>query len=214
VIDYLNSIDTQLFLYLNGMHNSFFDFIMYWFSDKYIWVPLYIFIIYLIIKHYKTNGFFLVLFSILVVVCTDQIASHLIKILVLRLRPSHEPGIAELVHISKDGSGGLYGFVSSHAANSFGVFMFLSITLSSEFRILKYSLFIWAFFVSYSRIYNGVHYPGDVIGGIILGILVGWIMAKLYKKLGKRFKIFKLTNPNLNNNESRNLNSKYSKKYY
>ena len=213
MIDYLNQIDTQLFLYLNGMHNSFFDFVMFWLSNKYIWVPLYLFIIYLVVKHYKVNGILLVLFAVLVVVLTDQVSSHLIKNIVQRLRPSHEPSITEIIHLSKDGKGGLYGFVSSHAANVFGVVTFLTFTLSSKFRILKYSLLIWAFFVSYSRIYNGVHYPGDVIGGIILGVLLGWIVAKLFIKLGKHYEKFKLYNPNSNNSKSRNLNSKYSKKY-
>lgn len=206
MIDYLNSIDTQLFLYLNGLHNSFFDFVMYWLSDKYIWVPLYLFIIYLVIKRYKMKGLYLILFTLLVVVSTDQISSHLIKAIVQRLRPSHEPSIAEMVHLSKEGSGGLYGFVSSHSANAFGIVMFLALVIGKEFRILIYSLFIWAFFVSYSRIYNGVHYPGDVVCGIILGLFLGWFMAKLYKRLGHKYENFNLK-------KSNNPNRKHQKVY-
>ena len=205
MIEYLNSIDTQLFLYLNGLHNSFFDFVMFWLSDKYIWIPLYLYIIYLIIKRHKIKGLYLILFTIFVVVLTDQISSHLIKIIVQRLRPSHEPSIAGMVHLSKEGSGGLYGFVSSHSANAFGIVMFLALVLKSEFRILKYVLFIWAFFVSYSRIYNGVHYPGDVLCGIILGLFLGWIMYKFYKRLGKKHE-------KLNLSDSNKSKYKYSKK--
>ncbi len=192
MLEYLNSLDTQLFLFLNGMHNSFFDFIMYWLSDKDIWIPFYLFLVFLIIRRYKLKGLFLVLFTILAVTLADQFASHLIKIFVQRLRPSHEPALVGLVHMSSAGAGGLYGFVSSHTANTFGLAFFLFYTLDSSFKPLKYFLFFWAFFVSYSRIYNGVHYPGDVLGGFVLGWFISWILAKSFINLGERYEKFNL----------------------
>lgn len=179
MIEYLNSIDTKLFLFLNGQHNAFFDFVMYWFSDKLIWIPMYLLIAFFILKHYRKQGVFMLLFIGLVIVLCDQTASHLIKNAVMRVRPSHEPTLAGLVHLSKAGPGGLYGFVSSHAANAFGLATFLYFALDNRFRFLKYWLFIWAAFVSYSRIYNGVHYPGDVIVAAILGSLIGWGVYKV-----------------------------------
>jgi undecaprenyl-diphosphatase len=181
MIEYLNSMDTKLFLFLNGFHNSFFDPVMYWFSDKLIWVPMYVIIAFFIIWKYKMRGVIMLLFVGLVIALCDQTASHLIKNLTQRLRPSHEPSLAGLIHLSKAGPGGLYGFVSSHAANAFGVATFLFFVLDSRFRLLKYWLFVWAALVSYSRIYNGVHYPGDVIVAALLGSLIGWGMAKLYQ---------------------------------
>jgi undecaprenyl-diphosphatase len=180
MIEYLNSIDTHLFLFINGIHNAFFDPIMYWFSDKLIWIPMYVLIAFFVIKNYKTQGIIMLLFVAAVIALSDQTASHLIKNAVQRLRPSHEPTLAGLVHLSKAGAGGMYGFVSSHAANVFGVATFLHFALDNRFKLLKYWLFTWAVLVSYSRIYNGVHYPGDVIVAACIGALIGWSMSKLF----------------------------------
>jgi undecaprenyl-diphosphatase len=88
--------------------------------------------------------------------------------------------LAGLVHLSKAGAGGLYGFVSSHAANCFGLATFLWFVLDKQFKLLKYWLFVWAVLVSYSRIYNGVHYPGDVVVAAFIGAGYGYLMAKAY----------------------------------
>jgi len=181
MIEYLNSLDTQLFLYLNGLHNSFFDPIMYWFSHKLIWIPMYLLIAFFILKKYKMQGVVMLIFIGVLIALCDQTASNLIKNTVQRLRPSHEPTLAGLIHLSKAGAGGLYGFVSSHAANAFGLATFLGFVLDNRFKILKYWLFTWAILVSYSRIYNGVHYPGDVIVAGVIGALLGWALAVLYK---------------------------------
>ncbi len=179
-MEFLNSIDTQLFLFLNGLHNAFFDPIMYWLSNILVWVPMYLLIIFLMIKRYKMRGLLMLLFIALVITLCDQTSSHLLKNLVQRLRPSHEPTLAGLIYISKAGPGGLYSFVSSHAANVFGLATFIYFTFDKQFKWLKYWLIVWAVLVSYSRIYNGVHYPGDVICGASLGIAYGWLMSKAY----------------------------------
>lgn len=180
MIEYLNQLDMQLFLFLNGLHNSFFDPIMYWLSDKDVWIPFYLLIAFLIIKHYKKDSILILVFAVVALVICDQAASHLIKFLVERLRPSHEPAFAGLVHLSKAGPGGQYGFVSSHTANAIGLAVYLLLVLDKSFKILKYIVFIWAVLVAYSRIYNGVHYPGDVLCGGILGAAISIGMFKLY----------------------------------
>lgn len=179
-MEFLNSLDTDLFLLINGMHNSFFDTIMYWLSNKLFWVPMYLLIVFLLIRRYKMRGILMLLFIGIVITLCDQTASGLLKNLVQRLRPSHEPALAGLVHLSKAGTGGLYGFVSSHAANCFGLATFLWFTLDKQFKPLKYWLFVWAVLVSYSRIYNGVHYPGDVVVAAFIGAGYGYLMAKAY----------------------------------
>lgn len=181
MLERLKDIDTSLFLFLNERHNSFFDPIMYWISNKYFWTPFYLLIVILIIRAYKKKSI-LILFCIgILITLSDQLSSHLIKPWVKRLRPSHTPAIESLIHLSKAGAGGLYGFVSGHATNSFALFVFLCLVLSRKFGWLKKVLFFWAVLICYSRIYVGVHYPGDVICGALLGSLVALAVVLFYK---------------------------------
>lgn len=183
MLESLKSLDTRLFLYLNGKHNTFFDPIMYWVSDKLFWIPFYLIIAVLIVWAYKKKSIFIFVGVGILITVSDQLSSHLIKPWAKRLRPSHNPALSGLVHLSKAGAGGPYGFVSGHATNSFALFAFLSLVLCSKFKWLKYLLLFWALLISYSRIYVGVHYPGDVLCGGLLGCLVGWFLAFLLKKV-------------------------------
>jgi undecaprenyl-diphosphatase len=188
MLERLNSLDTHLFLALNGHHDAFFDPIMYWISNKLFWAPFYLFIIVLIIMAYKKRSLLIFLCVGLLIALSDQLASHLIKNVVRRLRPSHAPALAGLVHLSKAGPGGLYGFVSSHAANSFALFVFLGLILDSRFKWLKYILGVWAVLICYSRVYVGVHYPGDVLGGALLGSMIGYGVSLFYKWAAPAFR--------------------------
>lgn len=182
----LNQLDTRLFLFLNSHHNSFFDPVMYWAGNKFFWAPFYLFIIILIIIAYKKRSILIFICVAVLITLSDQLSSHLIKPLVKRLRPSHNPAIEHLVHLSKAGPGGLYGFVSGHATNSFALFIFLVLILPKRFNWLKWILCVWAVLICYSRIYVGVHYPGDVFCGAVLGSLVGVLVAAIYKWIRNR----------------------------
>ena len=178
----INQIDTELFLFLNGKHNSFFDPIMYWASDKLFWIPFYAFLLFIIVREFKKKSMYaLPAIAILITIC-DQTASHLIKNAVKRLRPSHEPSLENLIHLSKAGPGGQYGFISSHSTNAFGLATFLILLLPKKYNWLKWILGFWAFLVAYSRIYNGVHYPGDVFVAAFLGVFYGIIISSFLNR--------------------------------
>ena len=176
-------LDQQLFLFLNSANSPFWDKIMLFMSMVKVWIPLYIAILTWLGMKYKRK--FLIIFFILViaVAITDQ-SALLIKNSVGRYRPCHEPALRGLVHTVNGVCGGRYGFVSSHAANSFNVAL-LSLLFIKK-RWFSVVIIIWASVISYSRIYLGVHYPADVVSGALLGALVGWGMWRLYNIIDSR----------------------------
>lgn len=198
MLEKLIELDQQLFLKLNGLHNSFFDPIMWWTSDMLIWVPFYAFLLYLVLKKESNswtnfnwkNPVILVVSIAVTITIADQVASGFCKPFFERFRPSHEPVLDGLVHLLKNSNGdiykgGKYGFVSSHAANSFALAVLL-VQLFNPYKY-RYLLILWAAVVAYSRIYLGVHYPGDILGGTLVGIFAGFVGFKLYAFLNKKF---------------------------
>lgn len=172
MLNQLIKLDHQWFLTINAMHNAFFDEIMYWVSYKYTWIPLYCIIIYFIFRQYKKQGIIILLGIILTLLLSDQI-SVLIKDYFMRLRPSHNPCFESIIHLNRNIKGGTYGFVSSHAANTAGFATLLILYPIFQKKIINIIIISWVLLVSYSRIYNGLHYPADIIGGIFLGFFIG-----------------------------------------
>ena len=179
MLEKLVAFDTELFLFLNGLHNPFMDKIMWWTSATITWIPLYLVVLFFVFKQFKWKGILTLLFLILVVVLADQGSVHLFKNVFQRLRPCHNSQITDFVHTVSGKCGGKFGFVSSHAANTFAFATFSSFFFS--LRKYSYFIFLWAAFVSYSRIYLGVHFPGDILGGAILGYAIGLSVFKLYQ---------------------------------
>jgi undecaprenyl-diphosphatase len=176
----VNSNDLRLFFLINGHHNTFLDKLMYLFSSTEVWIPVYLFILYTLYKEYRNKSWIFMLSAIMMVIISDKVSTFL-KYLMKILRPSHEIYLKPMIHLSKAGPGGLYGYVSSHASNFFSLAIFLIVLLPKKYNGLKIGFLLSAILVAYSRIYNGVHYPLDVARGILLGTAIGLLFAIVLK---------------------------------
>ncbi|MGF1587596.1 MAG: phosphatase PAP2 family protein [Bacteroidales bacterium] len=208
MIELLDQLDTRLFIFLNSQHNAAGDVFFLWVTEKYSWMFLYLLILGLLAwrymklrleippggqitgirfhleKRYLPWLLLAAVFTGLVVAAGDQISVHLFKNVFQRLRPSHEIDLAEIIHLPRR-KGGEFGFVSGHATSSFAVAWFTSRIIG--LRWFTWLIFLWAVIFSYSRIYIGVHYPGDSLFGALLGIFIAWMFLRIWIALGKEW---------------------------
>ena len=175
----LRQIDTSIFLYLNGLRSPFLDFVMWWASNKFIWIPLYAGLLWLLIRQNGGRVWLLLMMIVLLVLISDQ-SANLAKFAFERFRPSNEPLLHGLVHTLRNYSGGDYGFYSGHASSSFAVAVFVISLAGRRYKWLIPLMLFYAIVVSYSRIYLGVHYPGDILIGAIAGSIYGFAISRLY----------------------------------
>ncbi|KAA6340314.1 hypothetical protein EZS27_011813 [termite gut metagenome] len=172
------------FLALNGSHSSVWDYFMWLYSQAGVWIPLIILVLCVVMyKKDWRNLLVLVLAIALVVILCDQLSSGLLKPLCHRFRPTHHPLFADQVHTVLGYRGGQYGFISGHAANTFGLATFLA--LFFHYHRFTAAIVGWAALSAYSRIYLGVHFISDIIPGIIAGIAFGFSVYYLYRRVCK-----------------------------
>ncbi|MBL0048386.1 MAG: phosphatase PAP2 family protein [Bacteroidetes bacterium] len=178
IVEFLKDADAQLLLAINGLHTSFLDSCMHYASKKYFWIPFYLLLLFFVIKKQGKSTWLILVFIALTIALTDQICLHFFKNVFLRYRPCHNSVLAPQLHLVDD-CGGMYGFISSHAANTFALSTFLVILLSKQIKWISF-LFVWSVLVAYSRIYLGQHYPSDVAVGAVVGVSTAWLVSKLY----------------------------------
>jgi undecaprenyl-diphosphatase len=185
-MDEIIALDKKLLLYLNNFHTPWLDSVMYYVTQTYFWIPLYLLLLFIVLKDYKADSWIPLLGILVTIILADQITTSIMKPYFQRLRPSREPTLEGLVHLVRDYKGGLYGFASSHAANTFGtaIYFWLLLKKKSKWIVL---LFVWAVVMTYTRIYLGVHYPGDILVGALVGVLSALAGFKLYTWLWNRF---------------------------
>ncbi|MFL2609425.1 MAG: phosphatase PAP2 family protein [Cryomorphaceae bacterium] len=191
MFDKLKSLDVDLLIFLNNLGSEQFDFLWLIITNKFTWIPFYILLIYLYLnsKKLKIRSIFLFFFVVgLLILFTDQ-SSNLSKQFFQVLRPCNNESISGLIRIVKEGCGGLYGFFSAHAANSFAIATFFYFILNNYNRIGKF-FFVWATVVSYSRVYCGVHFPSDIVIGGAYGLIAGYLAYIFYENLIKNHSFF------------------------
>ena len=187
MLEKISKWDQALFLWLNQYHLDLLDPIVYFFTQTLPWVPLYLFLIFLVWKAYGKQGWWVILGVLFAILLADQITSALMKPFFERLRPCHDVLLNGMIH-NYGKCGGMYGFASSHAANSFAIATAMYLGLSFKFPSVRW-LFLWAVFFSYTRIYLGVHYPGDILVGALVGTLSGMAGYRLFRYTYTLFKM-------------------------
>ncbi|MVM30602.1 phosphatase PAP2 family protein [Spirosoma sp. HMF4905] len=185
MIETLNRLDTDLFLWLNSHYTPWLDPVMIWITERNSWFPLYALLIGWLIYRYRKQAIEFLLTIIAAVAMGDQAASSVLKPLTHRLRPCHELALQKLIHPVME-CGGQYGFASSHAATTFALATSVWLLLGKQYPWLKWG-FLWATLVSYSRIYVAAHYPLDVLAGIGVGVLSAMLAVYVYHWWQTRF---------------------------
>ena len=188
MLEFITNIDTQLTLFLNGSDSVMLDAIAVTATKTSTWIPLGILLLYVLMRMKDWKNALLVILCVgIAITLADQMASGIFKPLVARLRPSHNPELQGVIDIVGDYRGGRYGFFSSHAANTCAVAVFLSLLFRK--RVFTVAICSWAMVNSWTRLYLGVHYVGDIMVGVIWGAFVGWMVFRLYRFLTLKVKL-------------------------
>jgi undecaprenyl-diphosphatase len=180
MLEKIQELDVNLFVYLNGLGSETYDKFWLIITNQLYWTPFFLFLFFLI---YKKIGLkqtlYILLFIAVLIAFTDQ-TCNLFKHTFQRLRPCNNPDLKSIIRIVQVRTS--YSFFSGHAANTMAVATFLYLILKGYFKYLGF-LFLWPLIFAYSRIYLGLHYPGDILTGYFFGVLFGSLMYLLYRKL-------------------------------
>lgn len=178
MLEKILALDTQLFVFLNGLGSETYDGLWLIITKQFNWIPFFLLLFYLI---YKKIGIqqtvYLLFFVAVLVTATDQI-TNLVKYQFQRLRPCNNPEIKDVIRIVQMRSS--FSFFSGHAANTMAVSTFLYLIFKNQYKYFGF-LFLWPLIFAYSRIYLGLHYPLDILSGYLCGLITGYLMYKTYQ---------------------------------
>ena len=185
-MEQLIEFDKELFLLLNNLGNPVWDDFWNILTNKWSSIPLYAVLIYLLYKNLGLKGAIISIILVAgMITITDQLA-NVFKDAFQRPRPCRQEGVMEFARFIAERCG-RYGYFSAHAASSAALAIYMGLMLKPFYSKIFPILIIWAAMVAYSRIYVGVHYPGDILTGMLLGVIVGWIFYKIQQSLLRKY---------------------------
>lgn len=203
MLDELIRLDQQILLFFNQHHSIYWDQVMWVYTGKFIWIPLILSFVWVYFRQNWKDALWTILIMALIVTVCDQFASTICKPYFARFRPAQDPDFSQYVTIANGYRGGRFGFISSHAANAAGMVTFTALLFRN--RLYTLTAVIWALLTCYSRMYLGVHYPGDILAGGIWGILAGWggyyLYLAGYRIAMKRKGLLSIKSPYRKNND-------------
>jgi len=181
-------LDKKIFLILNGIHNHFFDAVMSYLNSAWLWIPLSLFICYILIKNFnlksKKSLFFNILIILLFAFLQFQICVKLIPSffddMVHRIRPCYDEYISMFINYDESYERSRFGFFAAKACLAFSIATFLYLSLWDKYKLLKIAFIIIAILISYSRIYLGLHYPANILVSAITGVLIGFVSYPIF----------------------------------
>lgn len=180
----LLELDKNLFIFLNSLGSERFDGFWLFITKQINWIPIFLIIMYLVFKHLGwRHALMIILVMALLIALTDQ-TTNLFKNYFQRLRPVNNTDLDDIIHFVHKRSS--FSFISGHASNSMAAAFFLYKVLKPYLKYMGF-IFLWPLVFAYSRIYLGLHYPGDILAGYIWGILMALLMMKLYTFLRDKY---------------------------